>query len=66
VKKNINITFDKALLKSLDSYTNEIDQTRESIIEKALISYLEKLKHKTEKGYSKEEIRQHLHQIIES
>lgn len=66
MKKNINITLDKTLLKIIDSYTNEIGQTRESIIEKALISYLETLNNQTTKGYSKEEVRQYLHQIIES
>jgi len=43
MKQAINIRLDKELLENLDSYANELEKTRTSLVEKALELYFDKL-----------------------
>ena len=43
MKKAINIRLEKDILSTLDEYSNELDKTRTSLIEKAIEYYFDKL-----------------------
>lgn len=43
MKQAINIRLEKDILLKLDEYSNELDKTRTSLIEKAIEAYFDKL-----------------------
>ena len=43
MKKTINIQINKSVLKELESYSEELNKTKESLIEEAIIAYFNKL-----------------------